>query len=58
MLKKADVAIGAKVANVIKKDDFWDKVENIMRVSQLIEKIANLASTKHPVVCLKSVSLI
>jgi len=34
MLKNAYATIGAKVADIIKKDDFWDEVENIVRMSQ------------------------
>jgi len=47
MLKYADAAIGAEFADIIKKDHFWDVVENIIRMSQLVEKITNIASNKH-----------
>jgi len=33
MLRHADAAIGAKVTNMIKKDDFGDEVENILQMS-------------------------
>jgi len=58
MLKYADVALGAKFADILKKDHLWDVVENIIRMSQLVEKITNIASNKHPAVRLKSVSVI
>ena len=30
LVKNADAAAGSKVADIIKKDDFWDEVENIV----------------------------
>ena len=47
-----------EVACRIKKDDFWDEDEKIVRMSQLIEMVMNIASNKHPVISLKSKSLI
>ena len=58
MLKNAYATIGAKVADIIKKHDFWDQVENVVQMSQLIEKIMNITSNKHPAIRLKSMSLI
>ena len=37
MLKNVGAAVGAKVADIIKKDDFWDEIENIVRMSQLVD---------------------
>ena len=57
-MKKADVAIGAKVVDIIKKNDFCDEHEKIVRMSQLIDKIMNVASSKHPAISQKFVSII
>jgi len=58
LVKNTDAAIGAKVADIIKKHDFWDQVENVVQMSQLIEKIMNITSNKHLIISLKSMSLI
>jgi len=54
LVKNAHAAMGAQVPNIIKKDDFRNKDENIMRMSQLIEKIMNIAFNKQPAISPKS----
>ena len=58
LVKNADDAIRAKVADIMKKGDFWDEVGNNCANETINRKIMKIASKKHPTIGLKALSLI